>query len=146
MIRDLTMNLYTIIRCTHNYYARELRKLNITMGQFPFIMGVVENEGISQEKLSQTIMISKSTTAAIIRQLLDAGLITRAVDPNDRRNFRLFATEKALDLVPKIQDVINKCHSEILKDLSPIEAAVFLELVSKVRNRTESIMGRKPSA
>ena len=116
------------------------------MGQFPFIMGVVENEGISQEKLSQTIMISKSTTAAIIRQLLDAGLITRAVDPNDRRNFRLFATEKALDLVPKIQDVINKCHSEILKDLSPIEAAVFLELVSKVRNRTESIMGRKPSA
>jgi DNA-binding MarR family transcriptional regulator len=146
MIRDLTMNLYTISRCTHNYYARELRKLNITMGQFPFIMGVVENEGISQEKLSQTIMISKSTTAAIIRQLLDAGLITRTVDPNDRRNFRLFATEKALDLVPKIQDVINKCHSEILKDLSPIEAAVFLELVSKVRNRTESIMGRKPSA
>ena len=114
MIRDLTMNLYTISRCTHNYYARELRKLNITMGQFPFIMGVVENEGISQEKLSQTILISKSTTAAIIRQLLDAGLITRAVDPNDRRNFRLFATEKALDLVPKIQDVINKCHSEIL--------------------------------
>ncbi len=136
-MRELTLNIYKIGRYTQNYYAQELKKLGVTMGQFPFIMGIAENDGISQEKLSGNIMISKSTTALIVRQLLDAGLITREIDEQDRRNFKLHATAKALELVPKIEAVIARCHQVITADLTPIEREIFAALLGKVRIRTE---------
>ena len=145
-MKKLTLDIYTISRCTHNYYARELKKLHITMGQFPFIMGIAENDGISQEKLSSEIMISKSTTAAIVQQLLNAGLITREVDEMDRRNFKLHATEKSLRLIPKIEEIIGRCHEVMTKGLTDIERDVLVNLVRKVRYRTELSLGKKQSA
>ncbi len=140
---ELTLDIYIISRCTHNYYARELKKVGITMGQFPFIMGIAEDGGISQEKLSTKLMISKSTTAVIVQQLLTEGLITREVDENDRRNFKLHATKKALKLLPKLAEIIEKCHDVITQDLTDIERDVFKNLTRKVRIRTEIDLGKK---
>lgn len=136
-MRNLTEAIYIICRCTHTYYARELKKLPVTMGQFPFLMGIVDNDGISQEKLSDKLKISKSTTAVIVRQLLEAGLITRRTDENDRRNFKLHATEKALKMVPRISAVIDRCHAIMTQDLTEIERNVLINLVEKVLYRTE---------
>lgn len=144
-MKKLTLDIYTISRCTHNYYARELKKLQITMGQFPFIMGIAENDGISQEKLSAEIMISKSTTATIVQQLLNAGLITREVDESDRRNFKLHATTKALALIPKIEEIIDRCHLTMTADLTRIERDILVNLLQKVRGRTELALGGKRS-
>jgi len=142
-MKYLTLDIYTISRCTHNHYARELRKLHLTMGQFPFIMGIAENDGISQERLSAEIMISKSTTTAIVRQLLQAELITREVDENDRRNFKLHATPKALKLLPNIYEIIDRCHRDITSELTEIERDVFYNLTRKVRSRAEQLYEKK---
>lgn len=138
---SLTFNIYTISRLTHNYYARSLKALNITMGQFPFIMGIAENDGISQEKLSLKVMISKSTTAVVVQQLLAAGLITREVDESDRRNFKLHATEKALALIPKIEESIENCHDQITSELTEIEREIFEKLARKVKDCTVRSLG-----
>ncbi len=145
-MKKLTLDIYTISRCTHNYYTRELRKLGISMGQFPFIVGIADNDGISQEKLSAELMISKSTTAAIVRQLLAAGLVTREVDTGDRRNFKLHATEKALALVPAIGEIIERCHREITAELTGIERDVLINLLHKVRDRTERVLTKKEAS
>ena len=116
------------------------------MGQFPFLMEIVDNDGISQEKLSSQLKISKSTTAVIVRQLLESGLITRKPDEKDRRNFHLHATEKARNLIPGIEKIIDLCHSTILQDLTDDEQNQFVDLLRKVRNRTEiSFTKRKKS-
>ncbi len=139
-----TLDIYKISRCTHKYFTQELRRLHITMGQFPFIMGIAQNDGISQEKLSDELMISKSTTAVIIRQLLKAGLITREVDIRDRRNFRLHATEKAMELVPHIRKSIDRCHEMIMEDLTELEKEMLVRLTGTVRIRTEILIKGKP--
>ncbi len=138
-----TLDIYKISRCTHKYYTRELRKLHVTMGQFPFIMGIAANDGISQERLSDELLISKSTTAVIIQQLLGAGLITRETDPQDRRNFKLHATEKARALVPQIRESIDQCHETIMEELTELEKEILIRLTEKVRSRTELLI-RKP--
>ncbi len=134
---SFTLDIYKISRSTHRYYARELKKLHITMGQFPFLMGIAQNDGISQEKLSAELRISKSTTAVIIQQLLAAGLITREVDVNDRRNFCLHITEKGAALVPLIQESIDRCHETIMEGLSGLEKEMLVKLIQTVRIRTE---------
>lgn len=141
-MRELTLNFYRISRCTHRYFTRELRKLGVTMGQFPFIMSIAENDGISQEKLSNMLRIAKSTTADVIRQLMESGYVTRETDPADRRNFRLHVTEKACALVPRIQAVIDRCHAAITSDLSDSERAVLTSLTARVCQTTEARLER----
>jgi len=142
---DITLNLYIVSRCTHNYYARELKKIGLTMGQFPFILGIAGHDGISQEKLSAAVGISKSTTAMMVRQLLDAGLAVRTTDLADRRNFRLHITAKARSLLPRIEEIIAECHRRITVDLSEMERELFARLTFRVRETSERELGRPGS-
>ena len=136
--KELTFNIYVISRCTHNYYARELRKIGITMGQFPFLMKITEQDGISQEQLSQKLRISKSTTAVIVRQLLAARLVVREIDPRDRRNYRLHAAEKAFALIPEIESIIERCHKIICSEIPPSDRRKFARLTAGIRRRSEN--------
>lgn len=74
---------------------------------------------------------------------LNAGLVTREVDETDRRNFKLHATRKALQLIPRIEEIIDKCHRTITADLTAIECDILVNLTRKVRSRTEMELGHK---
>lgn len=136
-MKDLTLTIYMITRNTQNYYARELKKLGISMGQFPFIMKIAENDGISQERLSEKLSISKSNTTLIIKQLMENGLIEREVNVDDRRNFKLHVTAKGAELIPEIQKVIDACHNKITAKLSAEEKNLLLQMLDKVYSNSE---------
>lgn len=140
---DVTLKVYIISRMTHSYYARELSALGITMAQFPYIMAITENDGISQENLSRKLRVGKSTTAEVIRQLVVSGLVSREVDPADRRNLKLHATGRALQLKPQIQLVIDRCNKLLVSDLSEEEKEQFSRILSLVRSQAEKLPGMK---
>lgn len=142
-MKELTLDIYIISRCTHNYYARELKKIGLTMGQFPFLMAVFQNDGISQEKLSARLMISKSTTAVIIQQLLTMELVSREVDSADRRNYNLHITDKGLALIPLIEKTVKRCHQVITEGLSSAEIRQLTDLNRKVRRKAETSLRGK---
>lgn len=142
-MKELTLDIYIISRCTHNYYARELKKIGLTMGQFPFLMAVFQNDGISQEKLSARLMISKSTTAVIIQQLLTMELVSREVDSADRRNYNLHITDKGLALIPLIEKTVKRCHQVITEELSSAEIRQLTDLNRKVRRKAETSLRGK---
>ncbi len=142
-MKELTLDIYIISRCTHNYYARELKKIGLTMGQFPFLMAVFQHDGISQEKLSARLMISKSTTAVIIQQLLNMELVSREVDSIDRRNYNLHITDKGLALIPLIEKTVERCHQIITDGLSSTEIRRLTDLNRKVRNNAEASLREK---
>lgn len=138
---DVTLDIYIISRLSHGYYARELDELGISMAQFPYIMAIIDNDGISQEKLSAKLRMGKSTTAAIVKQLEEKGLITREVDRNDRRNFCLHASGSAVALRPAIQAAVDNCNEKITAGLSEEEKREFSRLLRIVRQTTEGILG-----
>ncbi len=141
---DVTLNIYIISRLTHGFYARELSRLGISMAQFPYVMAVIERDGISQEKLSKLLRMGKSTTATVIKELVNKGLITREVDENDRRNFKLHASPEAVLLKPEIEIVVAHCNRLITGNISDPEK--FSELLAEVRNNAERELGGKNSA
>lgn len=139
-MEDLTLSVYIISRCTHNYYARELKKIGITMGQFGFIMQIAANDGISQEKLSSKMKISKSTTTSVIQQLIDSEIVVREVDLQDRRNYQLHLTAKGIDLLPKIQHVIDHCHELLTNTLGEKEFLQFENTLRKIKQNAETVL------
>jgi DNA-binding MarR family transcriptional regulator len=60
---------------------RQLKKLNLSFGQFLYIMCICENAGLSQENLSSRLKIDKGSVARTVKQLEADGYITRSVSP-----------------------------------------------------------------
>lgn len=59
-MEDFTLTIYKISRNTRNHYTSELKKNGITMGQFRFVMKIVENDGISQKKFSEMLFFAQA--------------------------------------------------------------------------------------
>ena len=140
----LTYNIYVISRCTHKFFAREMKKIGVTLGQFSFLLEIHQHPGISQEKLSGQLMISKSTTASIIRQLLESGLIRRITDPDDKRNYNLSLTEKGEILIPEIEKTVQVCHEKMMDGMTPSEQTHAFSQIARIReNAMKNLKKRK---
>lgn len=97
----------------------ELAHMDIGHGPRQFLIEITLHEGLSQEELSDLLLMDKTTTARSVKRLEDHGYIIRKRDPRDRRQYHLFPTEKAACFLPEIlqaranvQDALTQCFSE----------------------------------
>ncbi|QXE17870.1 MarR family winged helix-turn-helix transcriptional regulator [Clostridium sp. 001] len=114
------------------FYTEHLEKLEITSGQFMYIVCICENAGQTQDELSQRLIIDKSTVAKVLSQLETKGFITKRINSNDRRAFNIFPTDKAMAVYPKILEIKDEWHHRLTENLSDIECDVFQKLMEKV--------------
>ena len=81
---------------------QELRKkVGITFGQWKIIIIVVNNnndndDGLTQKEIADKLGLEGPTLIPIIDKLEKDGFLLRKVDKNDRRNNRIFLTEKTI--------------------------------------------------
>ncbi len=103
-------------------YANEfLKEFGMSGGQLPFFMNIIEHPGITQEELSEIIKIDKSTTARAIKNLLKNGFVTKEVDKNDRRSYKLYPTQKALEVKEIVLKNARKWDKILLSGFSKDE-------------------------
>lgn len=138
-----TLQIHIISRFTHNYYAEQMKKIGLTMGQFSFVTYLCGHPGVSQERLSEALHITKSATAKIIQQMEENDLARREQDTEDRRANKVFPTDKAMNLIPEIEPIVDRCHKEITKDLTPIEYDLLNALLEKVKDRVMESYSKK---
>jgi DNA-binding MarR family transcriptional regulator len=94
-------------------------------------MGI--GESLTPTELSHFQNVSKNTISSLIRGLEEQGLVTREIDRDDKRIFRLRITERGRDLVmeetPKRAIFLNK----LVTDLSYAEKQQLIELLFALR-------------
>ncbi|ADK15609.1 MULTISPECIES: MarR family winged helix-turn-helix transcriptional regulator [Clostridium] len=131
-MKDLSKYVSVTHRRTQMFYTENLEKLEITSGQFMYIVCICENAGQTQDELSQRLIIDKSTVAKVLSQLETKGFITKTINSNDRRAFNIFPTDKAMDIYPQILEIKDEWHHRLTENLSDIECDVFQKLMEKV--------------
>lgn len=106
-------------------FDQELRnEFGITFGQWKIIIILANNDdSLSQKEIADKLGLEGPTIIPIIDKLEKDGFVKRIVDKNDRRNNRIFLTEKSissLDLIIshglKIKEISVRNISE--QDLS----------------------------
>jgi DNA-binding MarR family transcriptional regulator len=103
----------------HNISKNQLKYLNshieeLNLGhEMRYIMGVYDNQGISQDDLVKMFGQSKASIAKSLKKLEDQGYITRQVNPENRRKYMLKTTSKANELVPKIRQISKNWEREV---------------------------------
>lgn len=114
------------------YFEKALKPYNIGSGQFIFLLMLFKKDGISQEAIAEQLRIDKGTTARAIKRLEKEGYVTRKVDPEDKRAYKVYTTQKAVKIQPKIKKILFGWTEILSAGFSEEEKALLLKLLKKM--------------
>ena len=107
-----------------------MKDLELTAGQVPFLMHLSHKEGITQDNLAVHLHIDKGTVARALKKLEDNGFIYREINPQNRRKYLLFLTEKGRQIVPKIHQIDKEWEKSVCSDLLDAE---YIQLLNTLQ-------------
>lgn len=118
-------------RLNFNFLSGPLADIGIARGTFPFLMEVLNCEGIIQEDISNSLSIDSAATARALQQLEVSGFVERQEDPEDRRRKRVFATDKARGVHDDIAAILGKQMEILFSGFEEHERAQFLNMLDR---------------
>lgn len=117
-------------RCSLQYRSKEFKDLGFSGNHHMFIFYISRNPGCNQDSLVKKLHINKSNIARSVKDLIDDGFIYREIDEVDKRAYKLYPSEKALEILPEIRKRILRFNIEVTKGLTESE----LQLLDKMLN------------
>ncbi|WP_048191381.1 MarR family winged helix-turn-helix transcriptional regulator [Methanobacterium sp. SMA-27] len=122
--------IVSMIHRTRMMYLNDrVGDMDITPGQFPFIMVLSNEEGITQEELAAHFHIDKGTVARALRKLEDKNYLFRKVDSKNRRRYFIYLTDKGKRTVPKITNIEQEWENSICSKFSEEEYSRLFEIL-----------------
>jgi DNA-binding MarR family transcriptional regulator len=128
-----------IFRRTQVYLDKVLKEYELSSGSYSYLLCLGNNEGISQNKISEKIGCDKAMSARTITKLINLGYIDRKKDEVDCRANKLYLTEKAKVIIPKVIKEIHELIHIITKDLNEEEKVNVINSLNKVLNNIKKV-------
>ena len=128
-----TMN--EIVRCGMQYRNEKLAPVGLKSSHASYLLEICRSPGISQDTLAKRICFNKSNIARQIAVLEEGGFVRRKPGAEDKRVMELYPTEKTLELMPQIRQVLRSWRSYLMEGLSEEEIAVLDKALTSMRSR-----------
>ena len=132
---QLIRNITELTRCGVQYRTESLAPLGLKACHASYLLEICREPGISQDRLAERICINKSNVARQAAALEEAGFISRTPCANDKRIMELYPTEKTLELMPQIRQVLSQWRSYLMEGLTEEEVAVLDKALQSMRQR-----------
>jgi DNA-binding MarR family transcriptional regulator len=131
---EITLGLLvSLIHRTRMMYLNDrIKNMDISAGQFPYIIVLSHEEGITQDELAAHFHIDKGTVARALRKLEDNEYLFRKVDSLNRRRYLIYLTEKGKNAVPKITDIDHEWENLMCSKFSDEENNNLLNNLKKL--------------
>ncbi|HZE79090.1 MAG TPA: MarR family winged helix-turn-helix transcriptional regulator [Nitrososphaeraceae archaeon] len=119
---DFENNVGFIINRTAKSFVKafdsELRaKVGVTVGQWKVMVMLVNQNGLTQKEIAERLRLESPTLIPILDKMEMDGLVVRKADPLDRRNNRIYRTEKADASWKKMMDCALRITQISTKDI-----------------------------
>ena len=100
------------------YLGQELPALKIGAGQYIFLAELFDEEGQSQDELTQKVYVDKANTARALRKLEAAGYVRRSPDETDKRIKRAFLLPEALEIETEFFQILTQWSRILTRNFS----------------------------
>jgi DNA-binding MarR family transcriptional regulator len=120
-----------LFRSIRNYMGRQLAPYGIGDAQFPFLMLLLHEDGISQESLATALKCDRATSARSISRLEDTGYVQRFVDPDDIRAYNVFLKEQGKDMGHIMWSVSRDLNDMLLEGFTDEEKLAFRDMITR---------------
>ncbi|MCZ4281341.1 MarR family transcriptional regulator [Kiloniella laminariae] len=110
----------------------KIAPLGIVTGQFPVLLELWEEDGITQKELLAKLDIEQATLANTLTRMERDLLIKRTRHPSDARAQQIWLTEKARLVRDQAYEAARQQNAAALVNLSEEERARFLSTIQKI--------------
>ena len=132
-IRDIWLHAHNMIRSGRQIINQKLHPLNLSSAEGNILLHLLtQGQGIVQEQLVEQLDVSKPAVSRTLDSLEKKRYITRQRDLKDKRAYRIWLTEKALEIGPSIEQVYNHVFTLALQGISQDELDFFMQLFGRI--------------
>ncbi|PTO74513.1 MarR family winged helix-turn-helix transcriptional regulator [Vibrio splendidus] len=110
----------------------ELKQHGLSLALWPTLMCLWEEEGITQRDIAAKSKVENSTTTRTLDKLEKLELVERRADPNSRRSFRIYLTEKGKALEEQLVPIPIRLNKELMNELDVEEQQQMIKLLQKM--------------
>ena len=132
--RSFGFLLHDIARMMRRQFTRRVQALGLTQTQWQALVHLSRNEGIRQVALAEILEIQPITLARLVDRLQSAGWVQRRPDPNDRRAFQLYLTERAKPLLEQLWDTAKAIREEAMAGLTDADRSQMIEALCTIKH------------
>ncbi|AEI41693.1 MarR family winged helix-turn-helix transcriptional regulator [Paenibacillus mucilaginosus] len=136
-MREILREIGMIARALDSISNMEFKEIDLTKGQYLYLVRIYENPGIIQDKLAEMIKVDRTTAARAIQKLEMQGFIEKKDDETNKKIKRLFTTEKGKQAYPFLKREGDHSNSVALAGFSEEETEILFHLLQRVRKNVE---------
>ncbi|MFC7050226.1 MarR family winged helix-turn-helix transcriptional regulator [Emcibacter nanhaiensis] len=129
--------MHDVSRLMRRNFLRRAQKLGLSQAQWMTLFRVYRHEGVKQITLAESMEIQPITLARLIDSLEESGLVDRRRDPDDRRAFRIYLTEKAHPFLDEVQPLLEETRETAMVGFTEQEKTDLLQKLSHIKQNLQ---------
>lgn len=110
----------------------QLKPVGLSRVQFPIMMVLIEEEGLTQVEIGKKISMPGYATSRNIDQLEHRNLVKRQLHESSRRSHNIYLTPQGKQLAPQLISVANRISERLLDPLEDDEKETFKIFLNRV--------------
>ena len=120
-----------------------IKQYKVAVGQFPILAHLWEKQGLTQKNLCDLIRVEQPTLANTLKRMERDGLIKRTPDKDDKRQWRIYLTDRALALKDLLQAESRNVNKIIVGRLNETEQKEFMRLIGIIAANLENELSKE---
>ncbi len=133
MDENIGTMLAQVSRLIRRSFDARARGIGVTRPQWQVLSLLSFHAGINQGGLAELLEVEPITLGRMIDRLQDAQLVERRPDPNDRRAWRLFLTDKGQMLLDELRPFAHETYEIALEGVSEAEREALMASLGRMR-------------
>ncbi|AAR35960.1 MAG: hypothetical protein ACD_75C02396G0002 [uncultured bacterium] len=135
---DLCYKLNYLARLILSKVNEKIKPHGVTQGQLPVLCCLHDAEGQTQAELCKNIQVEQPTMANTLRRMERDGLIFRTASDKDKRQSRVYITERTRPTVEALQEKRDEVVAAMVRHMSPEDLATFTRLLDVATKALEN--------
>ena len=136
-VLDMFYHVQRIVRST---WPRSWFQFNLTGGTLRALLAIEANEATTPARIAEAMNINRTTMTGILDRLEADGLITRTLDPDDRRSFIIALTQAGHAIIQHMDSLKRENLDNALHTMRPEDVQALLtgmEALVQAMNKPE---------
>lgn len=111
---------------------RRLAPHGVPLGQFPLLLVLWEEDGLTQSEIARRLCFEQPTVANTLKRMMRDGLVMTQPDPANRKKVLVFLTEKGHRLHDPLTAEAAAVNAEAAAALAPGDDVRFHQAVARL--------------
>lgn len=112
-------------------YFRE-HGAGISVDHWVILKKISENDGCSQVEVAESTVKDAPAMTRYIDKLIKEKLIVKQLDPEDRRKYMLFITDKGRKLIERLLPIVQEYRAKAVQGFSEKERQTLVDLLQRM--------------